>query len=200
MIAERKIIIILAPHTDDGEMGCGGTISKYAKKHDIIYVAFSWCGNEKLKTEVSEATKLLSVKELRIFDYPVRRFTDYRQNILQRMIDLRDELKPDIIYTPSLQDIHQDHAVITNEAIRAFKFSSILCYELPWNNFSFNTCCFEKLEERQIEDKCGALAFYKSQKSRHYMNSEFVYSLARIRGTQINTRYAEAFEIIRWIR
>jgi LmbE family N-acetylglucosaminyl deacetylase len=100
---------------------------------------------------------------------------------------------------PSLTDLHQDHATISQEALRAYKTNSILSYELPWNNISFDTTCFIPLEENHIRKKIDALAQYESQKHRPYANEEFLRGLARTRGVQISERYAEVFEVVRWI-
>ena len=56
-----------------------------------------------------------------------------------------------------------------------------------------------KLEEKHIAKKTNAIRQYQSQAHRSYANEEFVKSLARTRGVQINTQYAECFEVIRWI-
>jgi len=195
-----KTILILAPHTDDGELGCGGTISKKIELgYEIHYVAFSYCGSDTLKHEVGLACKILKTKSLTLFSYPVRTFSTKRQEILDDMIKLRENILPDIVFVPAPQDVHQDHQTITSEALRAFKFSSIIAYEMPWNNFSFHTNHFVILSEKDINNKCAALACYKSQHHRPYCNSEFIKSLAMVRGTQINTQYAESFEILRWI-
>jgi len=74
-----------------------------------------------------------------------------------------------------------------------------LGYELPWNNLNFTNNCHIKLEREHIEAKMNALACYKSQASRNYMNEEYFFGLAKTRGIQINSNYAEAFELIRWI-
>ena len=100
---------------------------------------------------------------------------------------------------PSLNDIHQDHLTIAQEGLRAFKFSTILGYELIWNNLTFNTTSFVKLEERHILNKFSALQEYHSQEGRDYMSKEFIFSLAKTRGVQIGQKYAEAFEVIRLI-
>lgn len=204
-----KKILVLAPHTDDGEFGCGGTISKLINHNDVYYVAFSACQNsvpppfdsDVLLNEVKAATTVLGIKKenLILLDYDVRTFNYRRQDILDDILKIKNEVSPDIVFMPSLHDIHQDHYTVTNEGIRAFKFSSVLCYELPWNNFNFSTACFIKLDEKHLESKCKALSEYNSQAHRPYANKEFITSLARVRGVQSGHRYAEAFEIIRWI-
>lgn len=210
MLKDKKKILVLSPHTDDGEFGCGGTIADMISNNvEVHYAAFSACEQSVLPqfprniliTEVKNATKILGVKaeNLHLFSYEVRKFNYFRQEILDDILVLRDKINPDIVFVPSMNDIHQDHATLTNEAIRAFKFTSILCYEIPWNNFNFQTTCFNKLDDKFIDLKVLALNEYHSQKHRNYVNEEFVRSLARTRGIQINTRYAEVFEVIRWI-
>jgi LmbE family N-acetylglucosaminyl deacetylase len=203
-------ILILAPHTDDGEIGCGGTINRLIEENkDVYYVAFSTARTSVrpdfpdniLGIEVKAATKVLGIppERLIIFDYPVRHFPEHRQAILQDLIDLRKQIHPDLILTPSPHDIHQDHQVIAAEGLRAFKRHTILGYEEPWNNIVFETRCFIMLKERHIEKKVEALHCYKSQLHRSYLDADFIWSQARMRGTQIEGGYAEAFEILRWV-
>ncbi len=203
-------ILILAPHTDDGEFGCGGSISKWVDEGmQVYYIAFSSAeksvptGMPKdiLKKEVREAGKLLGIAtdNLVLFGYPVREFPAYRQQILDDMIRLGDELKPELVLLPSTSDTHQDHQTISQEGFRAFKRTSMIGYEMPYNNLSFTTNLFVPLEERHVNQKIAALECYKSQFGRIYATGDFVRSLARVRGTQVGVKYAEAFEVIRWV-
>jgi LmbE family N-acetylglucosaminyl deacetylase len=206
----KKRVLVLAPHTDDGEFGCGGTIAKFIEEgHEVTYAAFSACQQSVLPqfpsdiliTEVKAATKVLGIKSenLLLFDYDVRTFGYRRQDILDDLIKIRQELKPELIFMPDLQDVHQDHATIATEGLRAFKFSSILSYELPWNNLSFTTSSFVHLDEKHVQTKVNALKEYQSQAHRPYSDEDFLRSVARTRGVQIGTKYAEAFNIVRWI-
>jgi LmbE family N-acetylglucosaminyl deacetylase len=210
MLNQKKRVLVLAPHTDDGEFGCGGTIAKFIKEgHEVYYAAFSACQQSVLPqfpsdiliTEVKEATKILGIKpsNLVLFDYDVRTFGYRRQEILDDLIRLRADIKPDLVFIPTITDVHQDHHTIAEEGMRAFKFNSILSYELPWNNFSFTTSSFVHLDEEFIQTKVNALQAYQSQAHRPYSDEDFIRSLARTRGVQIGTKYAEAFELVRWI-
>lgn len=205
-----KTIFILAPHTDDGELGCGGTIAKLcAQGNKVLYIAFSSCNNsllkefppDTLKKEVKKAVAVLGIApdNLIILDYSVREFKDNRQSILDTMIQLREQYKPDIIFLPSSQDIHQDHQVIYEEGVRAFKYVTILGYELPWNNLLFKPGLFIKLGKSEITRKAEALMEYQSQLHRPYLDKELIFSQARVRGGQLASIYAEAFEVIRMI-
>ena len=205
-----KNILILAPHLDDGELGCGATIAKFTEQNiNIYYVGFSTCEESIpnnfpkniLENEVKEATSVLNINPQNIFikHYPVRKFPQYRQDILEDLIKLKRHINPDLIFMPSSFDIHQDHNTIYSEGVRAFKNHSILGYEFMWNNFSFNTTCFITVQEKHIESKIRAIDKYKSQQDRFYSKDKFIKGLANYRGLQISEEYAEAFEIIRWI-
>lgn len=210
MLNKFKNVYVLAPHTDDGELGAGGTISKLIEMGaDVYYFAFSTAEQsvpdgfpkDILKTEVLEATSKLGIKKenVIIYNYEVRKLNYARQEILEDLIKHRKNLKPDLVLMPSLNDIHQDHSTIAQEALRAFKNTTILGYELIWNNLTFDTTSFIKLEKRHIQAKYDALKEYKSQGERDYMSEEFIFSLARTRGVQIGTQYAESFEVIRLV-
>jgi len=210
MFEGKKKILVLAPHTDDGEFGCGGTIAReIGAGSEVYYAAFSACEQSVLPQfpsdilikEVRSATHILGIPEdnVRLFSYDVRTFEYHRQSLLDDILALREAIRPDLVFIPSLRDVHQDHGTVAMEAVRAFKFTSVLSYELPWNNFNFNTACFVKLQEGHIATKVAALKAYRSQAHRPYANEEFIRSLARTRGVQINTQYAEVFEVVRWI-
>lgn len=201
-------ILVLAPHTDDGELGLGGTIShlvELGKK--VTYVAFSTAQQsvpegfpkDVLKTEVKRATAQLGIQpeNLIIYNYEVRKLGYVRQEILEELIRLRQANHFDLVFMPSLHDIHQDHTTIAEEGLRAFKNTTLLGYELIWNNLTFNTQCFVRLETRHIRAKVEALQEYASQGARDYLSEEFLFALAKARGVQAGCSYAEAFEVIR---
>ena len=205
-------ILILSPHTDDAELGAGGTISKLIKegKHNIMWVVFSTAEESlpknipknTLKNEFLKVLKRFNINNYKIFDYKVRYLYQHRQEILEQLILIRNEFKPNLVLTTSTFDFHQDHKVITEESIRAFKnLSSIIGYELPWNHLEIKNPLFVRLSKDDIEQKNIILSEYKSQieLNRNYFSKDFIYSLAKIRGVQCSTDFAESFEVIRWI-
>ncbi|MEQ8192072.1 MAG: PIG-L deacetylase family protein [Candidatus Eremiobacterota bacterium] len=203
-----KKILIISPHTDDGELGCGGTIARFFDEgYSLYYVALSCCEKsvppeyppDILKCEVKDATKVLGIDNPLLYDYEVRNFPQFRQSILDTLISIKNDLKPDIVFTPSSYDTHQDHKIVREETSRAFKSCTILGYEQPWNNITFNTLAFVKLNESHIAKKIHSLNCYTTQKSRAYFNDEFIRGWAITRGTQIAEKYAEAFEVIKWV-
>lgn len=209
-LAESQTILVLAPHTDDGELGAGGSIARWASEgHDIHYVAFSACqtaipdgwDEDVLRSEVAAATQVLGIApdHLRVLDFDVRLFARDRQAILQSMVDLNAELKPYLVLMPSPGDLHQDHSVVAQEGLRAFKRTSILAYEIAWNNITFETSCFVSLQERHVQTKLDALECYRSQADRPYADPDFLRSQVRYHGVQAGVRYAETFDVLRWI-
>ena len=203
-----KKILVVSPHTDDGELGCGGSIAKFIEEgNDVEYVALSCCEKsippqyppDILSCEVKAATKILGIKKPILFSFDVREFPKFRQEILDTLIHLRNKIQPDIVFTPSRSDTHQDHKTTVEETMRAFKKCTILGYEQPWNNITFNTHAFIPLREIHVQKKIDALSCYETQKERTYLNPDFIRGLALTRGTQIEEKYAEAFEVIKWV-
>jgi LmbE family N-acetylglucosaminyl deacetylase len=201
-----KTVLILSPHTDDGELGCGGSIAKFIeKKKQVYYAAFSLCSKslpnslpaDTLAHECKKATSVLGIleKNIMLFDFEVRKFPEMRQEILEELIKLNKKIVPELVLFPSAADIHQDHTVIHAEAKRAFKNSSLLGYELPWNQPAFISDFFISLTAGQLSKKTEALKAYESQSHKNYMQENFIRSLATVRGVQANGQYAEAFEV-----
>jgi LmbE family N-acetylglucosaminyl deacetylase len=208
LIGTWKRVLVLAPHTDDGEFGCGGTMARLVDAGaDVRYVAFSTATKslpdgfppDTLAQEVREATAELGVPEenLTVHDFEVRTFPERRQEILELLIALWEEWRPDAVLQPSHHDIHQDHQIVAQEGLRAFKRTTILGYEIPWNNFNFDYQAYFALERPHLERKVAALAKYASQQHRRYADPEYIWNIARTHGINVNREYAEVFQVYR---
>ena len=208
MIGDVERALVLAPHTDDGELGCGGTMARLVEAGaEVRYVAFSIATRslpdgfapDTLAREVREATAELGIApgNLTVHDFDVRTFPQHRQEILELLIEIWNEWRPDCVFQPSVHDVHQDHQTIASEGLRAFKRTTVLGYEIPWNNFDFSYQAYLALERRHLERKVAALEKYASQQHRRYANAEYVWSLARTHGTNVNREYAEVFQVYR---
>ncbi len=204
-------ILALAPHPDDIEFGAGASINRFVEEgHQIWYLAFSPCNKSlpegyaknHIYNELKNSCKVLGIPDgqIKTYDFEVREFPKNRQDILEELYKTNKEIRPDLVLLPNSSDIHQDHKIINEEGVRAFKRSSILGYELPWNNLHSNQRHFIKLEEKNLMSKVKAIQEYESQKGRNYANEGFIKGLAKTRGIQIGVNYAEAFEVIRWIQ
>jgi LmbE family N-acetylglucosaminyl deacetylase len=211
LLSGLKNVLVLAPHPDDAEFGLGGTITRLVEMKIPVHLAvFSLCEKStpdgfkvgSIEQEMYKSVEFLGIKKdhLHVNDYPVREFPAYRQEILEEMVNLRKQVKPDMVFIPSSSDVHQDHKTIHDEGVRAFKYSNLLGYEMPWNNFGFTSFFFVKLEKHHLDKKIAALNLYDSQKHRSYNTVEFTTALAKLRGGQIQQELAESFELIRFIQ
>src|ERR1700752_253079 len=127
----------LVPHTDDGEFGCGGTMARLREQGvDVRQVAFSTASRslppgfppDTLAREVRAAAAEIGLAEaaLTVHDFEVRTFPAARQEILELLIEVARDVKPDAVLLPTVGHIHQDHGVIAAEGLRAFKRTTIL--------------------------------------------------------------------------
>jgi N-acetylglucosamine malate deacetylase 1 len=87
--------------------------------------------------------------------------------------------------------------VIAAEGLRAFKRTTILGYEIPWNNFDFAYQAYFALQESHVEKKVAALSKYASQQHRRYSDPEYIRNVARTHGINVNRDFAEVFEVYR---
>lgn len=205
-------VLILSAHTDDAELGAGGTAIKLKSQgHQLRWITFSSCKESlpcsfksyTLEREFFKAMEVLGLNEtsFMLYDTPVRRFHVYRQDILDKLILEKKGFKPDLVFAPSLRDTHQDHSVLASEALRAFRnYCSLVNYELPWNQISSERNMFIEMPQQHVEKKKELVACYKSQREigKLYCSDEFIESSAVVAGVQIGVKYAEAFEVVRW--
>ena len=205
-----KRVLVLSPHPDDGEIGCGATMARFIDEGATVYHAL-FCaaeniGDQKVKQELrynefARANKLMGIPPAAqfTFDFPHRHLEVMRQTILDEMVNLNASIKPHLVLMPCLHDLHQDHRVIADEGVRAFKRTNVWGYEMLWNNLTFNTHTFVRVDTLHIEKKERSIMAYESQKHRDYINGDFIRSHARARGVQAGMKHAEAFEHIRGI-
>jgi LmbE family N-acetylglucosaminyl deacetylase len=208
MIQGWRRVLVLGAHTDDGEFGCGGTMARLVEANaEVRYVAFSIATRslpeafppDALAREVREATVEIGLPEtaLTVHNFDVRTFPTHRQEILELLVGLWEEWQPEVVFQPSLNDVHQDHQVVAAEGLRAFKRTTVLGYEIPWNNFDFSYQAYVALEERHVERKIAALKRYESQQHRRYINPEYIRNVARTHGVNVNRDFAEVFQVYR---
>ena len=134
-----KKILVISPHTDDGEIGCGGAISRFVREGcEIFYLALSHSflqsdGHTRsdLSGECKNALKVFGIKSYSILGFEARNFLRDRQRILDTFVQIKKEFNPDLVFVPISFDLHQDHQVVTEEARRAFsRDCTVLGYEM----------------------------------------------------------------------
>lgn len=199
-----QTILAISAHIDDVELGAGATIHHLSSDNRVHYVGLSLpplVEREVFMSEFRRSAKHLGLDAERITlrDFDPRNLFDSRTEILQLFYDLNAQFRPDLVLIPNSQDIHQSHEVVCAEARRAFKYKTLLGYELPWNNFEFSMDVFVTVTEEDVAAKVDAINAFETQKHRMFFSNDIVGDLARVRGKQIGREYAECFELIRMI-
>jgi len=195
--------LFVGAHPDDVELGCGGTIARNGFYSSAAI--FTLCGTNsglsfldiEIKKELYDSMKVLGVENrIYIQNYENTRLYQHAEAIRHDLENIKKDLKPDEVYIPSLNSIHQDHLVVAMEAIRAFRGrETIYSYEVLSEKI-FVPNVFMDITNT-IDRKVEAIQCYKTQGIRPYMDEEIWRGLARVYGVKSGVRYAEAFELIR---
>ena len=201
----KKNVVVFGAHPDDFEVGCAGTILKYMKDINLrIYVMSDRYEDGKMRDmkEKDKSMKILGLEKtyLKVFDIPTRIFHDYQSKIRNILYNIATKSEVDVIFTPPINDIHQDHIVLADEVLRLFREKTVFGYEVIRSGYNFKPQLHIKLTDEIVERKIKAAQCYKSQWSTtksggYYFTKEVMKGLMRARGAQFGLEYAEAFEV-----
>jgi len=224
----RKVLVIAA-HPDDEILGCGGTIARLSKKGYEIHVLILGEGiasrddirdRQKreseiltLKKQTKETNKILGVKQVFHHDFPDNRFDTVPFLDIVKVIEkIKNQIKPDIIFTHYERDLNIDHQITYRALITATRpleeetVKEIYSFEIPssteWSYpLSFSPNMFYDISET-IDVKIKALKEYKSELKKYpYPRSlEGVELTAKNWGMKVGLNYAEAFKTVRIIK
>jgi N-acetylglucosamine malate deacetylase 1 len=203
MIFFGKRVLFLGAHPDDIELGCGALLYQIAPQTEILCVTLS--DNQKnpdlkkVKNEHLQSMKVLGVPEEKIMlgPFSTRVFPDSRQDVLEYFLKLRKDFKPDLIFTHSKQDVHQDHNTMTDEALRAFRGITVLGFDVVRSSYGFFPSFLVEVSEEDVNKKIEALSEYETYKDRYYFNSELTRSIMVRHGALAERPFAEGFDILR---
>lgn len=208
----KDSVVAIGAHVDDIEVGCAGSLHKWISYGDCqsVHVVYftppdNVVDSPKFKSEYEVAMKMWGFDfnnnhhKMHFRHIPVRRFTEFRTDIRQYLWDLTKGWSPDLVLVPSRSEFHQDHQVVTEEAMRVFRRSTMLGYEMPMISLPVEGVMYSPLDAEDMAAKEEAVGAYVSQHHRASMKPGIMEALARVRGNQIGMNYAEVFEVIRWI-
>lgn len=188
-------VLFIGAHTDE-ELCFAGTMCKLVQDGNIVkYDALSCCENDMIRAEFEQSCRTLGITVGQVHNLGVREFSDDANQIADSFYQLRNNF--DYVFTHSPTDRHPDHRTVAEETLRVFN-CNLLTYIGPWNGDE-QANYFVELTEEQLEKKIEALACYKSQAHRPYMQPEFIRSWAIYNGTKCNKKYAESFRVHRLI-
>jgi LmbE family N-acetylglucosaminyl deacetylase len=204
MLFSGKRILLVGPHPDDIEYGCGGTVAKYSRGNEVSSVIFAPCLEDPLNAgileEYEKAMRLLGVRKIMKQELPRDKLELHSQEIRNILHDLKIKLDPQVVMCPSVGDLHQDHRIVGDCCLTVFRdTATILAYEITRSTRDFSPTLFVELSNEDMQKKLRALRFYETQHRRSYFKPSAFKALAIVRGCQVNTKYAEAFEIKRMI-
>ena len=196
-------VLFLGAHPDDIELGCGALLHHIVKQTDVLCVTLSDNqSNPDLKNVQDEHYKSMAVlgvsKDKIIFGpFKTRVFPNARQDILEYFLKLRREFNPDLIFTHSKQDVHQDHNTMTDESLRAFRGITVLGFDVVRSSYGFFPHFLVAVTEEDVHKKIEALSQYETYRDRYYFNSELTRAIMVRHGALAEIPFAEGFDILR---
>lgn len=203
LILYGKRVCFIGAHPDDIELGCGALISNIGNRADILCVTLSDNKkNPELQNLVAEHKASMAVLGVAgnqdiVKDFETRRFPQVRQEILETMLDIKRTFKPEIVFVHTKNDIHQDHATVTDEALRAFRGTTVLGFDVLRSSYGFFPHFLFEVSEQDVEKKLAALAEYKTYTSRYYFDSQITRATMIRHGALAERPFAEGFDLLR---
>jgi LmbE family N-acetylglucosaminyl deacetylase len=203
MIFYGKRVLFIGAHPDDIELGAGALLHHIAPRSDVMCVTLS--DNQKnlqLKSVVEEQYASMNVlgvprEKVVVEKFITRNFPDARQDILEYMLKLRGDFQPEIIFVHSKQDVHQDHNVITDEALRAYRGITVLGYDVIRSSYGFFPHFLAEVSEEDVNKKIEALLQYKTYADKYYFSPELLRAIMVRHGSLAECPFAEGFDILR---
>ncbi len=197
---ERRLLC-LGSHSDDVEIGCGGTILRLLEDHrntSVRWVVFSSNHTRAIEAQRSASAFVDQAKTKKILIKSFRDgFFPYTGGKIKDVFEQLKSFEPDLVFTHYRHDLHQDHRLLCELTWNTFRNHTILEYEIPKYDGDFGSPnFFVELDEQTCERKLQyILKHFKSQRNRHWFSSETFRSTLRLRGLECRSRtgYAEAF-------
>jgi LmbE family N-acetylglucosaminyl deacetylase len=202
MSSKQLRVLVIGAHPDDIEIACGGTLAKlHDEGHTIWGLVMSqgeMGGDAKSRhREAIRGANFLGLDQLRVLDFPDTRLDEFALKIAKEIESVIQELQPDVVFTHSSHDLHQDHQSVHDATLRASRnLNTVLCYESPSTTQAFQPNFFIDIQN-YADIKVESIREHRGQKKRSYTQSDRVDGTALFRGSQAKLKRAEGFEAIR---
>ena len=192
-------VLALGAHPDDIEIAAGGTLLTLADRHPglrVRYVLLTGLPERQAEARVAARAFTPGASlQADLHDLPDGRLPAVWGQVKEVIEALARSLSPDLVLAPSPGDAHQDHRTVGELVPTAFRDQLCLAYEIPkWDGDLARPNTYfpltDDIARRKVEllDKC-----YPSQRGRDWWDDEVFLGLARLRGMECHSRYAEAF-------
>ncbi len=200
-----KRILFIGAHPDDIELGCGALIAHISGKADILCITLS--DNQKnpvlnnLVSEHFQSMMLLGIPKTQVIleKFETRKFQEHRQEILEFLFKQSQIFTPDIVFTHTRSDLHQDHKTVTEETLRAFRGTTVLGFDVIRSSYGFFPNFLVEVTEEDLERKVAALGAYSTYQTKYYFDEQITRATLIRNGALVERRYAEGFETLRII-
>ena len=198
-----ETLLFIGAHPDDVELGCGALIAEVGDRANVVCVTLS--DNQEnpdltyLVGEHQESMSILGVKPENdiLRQFTTRRFQAARQEILEEMLSLKKTYHPEVVFVHTSQDIHQDHKTVTEEALRAFRGTTVLGFDVLRSSYGFFPNFLVDVSEESVKTKIKALQAYKTYQDRYYFDENILHATAIRHGALAERPFAEGFDILR---
>lgn len=195
-------VVAIGAHPDDIELGVGGSVALHQLNGDSVRFLVLTKGSElsepsQRANEARTAAEILDVDDIHFLGYEDTQIP-YNGEIIKRINGHLDAVDADRVYAHTEEDTHQDHRHAALASIAAARnIDEVLAFESPSTRSSFDPQYYNSLTEGVLEQKIESIRAHESQSEKKYLEAEAMKGLARFRGRQANTRYAESFQVIR---
>lgn len=199
-IGDRLTILCLGAHSDDIEIGVGGSVLAWiaeGRQIDILWCVLSGVGHREQEARTSALDFLQGAANSRVdvMQFKDGFFPTQGDEIKKWFEGLKEQINPDLILTHRRDDAHQDHREVSRHTWNTFRDHLILEYEIPkWDGDLGQPNLYVPLSSRILERKASLLVtHFGSQRSKHWFDEETFRGLARLRGMECRApdRYAE---------
>lgn len=201
-LEKLRSLLCLGAHSDDIEIGCGGTVLRLIESNPglaVHWVVFSAAGDRSREAESAAARFLARAgsKTVELHQFRDGFFPSELGKIKTYFEELKAKIQPDVVFTHTRADLHQDHRAVCELTWNTFRDHVVLEYEVPkWDGDLGNPNVFVPIEERHAKEKIAILMeCFATQAGKRWFDEETFVGLMRLRGMECNaaSRRAEAF-------
>jgi len=199
-----KTILALAPHPDDLEIGCGGTLAEHVERGDQVHAFVATFGDvgghaETRQKEQEAASNILGIQQLYWGGFSDTKLPLQAQALMERLEHILRAIQPDTVYVNYGEDTHQDHRILAQVACSVTRYiPNVLFYETP-SSINFEPTVYMDIHDT-LSKKIQALEAHASQVNATHVPLnilEIALATARFRGVQGKLSCAEGFIPVR---
>jgi len=199
---ERLSVLCLGAHSDDIEIGAGGTLLSWLDQGirlDVHWCVLSGVNKRGVEARASASDFLTDAPErtVEIMNFRDGFFPEQGEQIKLWFEQLKSRVNPDVILAHRHDDAHQDHRQVNRLVWNTFRDHLVLEYEIPkWDGDMARPNLYVPVTEAVMKRKVDLLmSHFGSQRSKQWFDPETFLGLARLRGMECRAseRYAEAF-------